>query len=50
MGIGTLAVAIVLLIAMSFTSVPGALVNLLVVILGMVVARVVYVSDRKKAS
>lgn len=49
MGIGTLAVAIVLLIAMSFTSVPGALVNLLVVILGMVVARVVYVSDRKKA-
>lgn len=50
MGIGTLAVAIVLLIAMSFTSVPGALVNLLVVILGMVVARVVYVSDRKKAN
>lgn len=50
MGIGTLAVAIGLLIAMSFTSVPGALVNLLVVILGMVVARVVYVSDRKKAS
>ena len=50
MGIGTLAVAIVLLILMSFTSVPGALVNLLVVILGMVVARVVYVSDRKKAN
>lgn len=50
MGIGTLAVAIVLLLLMSFTSVPGALVNLLVVILGMVVARIVYVSDRKKAN
>lgn len=48
MGIGTLVVAIIILIAMSFTSIPGALVNLLVVILGMVVARIVYVSDRNK--
>ena len=48
MGIGTLIVAIVVLMGMSFTSVPGALVNLLVVILGMVVARVVYVRKKKK--
>lgn len=51
MGIGTLLVAIFILVAVRVLhlSIPGALVNLTVVILGMVVARVVYVMDRNKA-
>jgi len=48
MGLGTLAVAIVVLVLASHTSIKGAIVNLFVVIMGMVVARIVYVSDQKK--
>lgn len=49
LGLGTLAVALVVLVLASFTTVKGALVNLFVVIMGMVVARIVYVSGRKNA-
>lgn len=48
MGLGTLAVALVVLFLNTFIGIKGALINLLVVILGMVVARVVYVMDRGK--
>ena len=47
-GIGTLLVAITLLIVLSSTSIPGALINLVVVISGMLIARVIYVYDRNK--
>ena len=49
LGLGTLAVALVVLVLASFTTIKGALVNLFVVIMGMVVARIVYVSGRKNA-
>lgn len=47
MGLGTLAVALVVLFINSFVGIQGALVNLFVVIMGMVVARCVYVMERK---
>ena len=48
MGAGTILMALAVLYIASYFTVKGALINLLVVILGMVIARIVYVSERKK--
>lgn len=48
MGLGTLAVALIVLYINSFIGIKGALINLFVVIMGMVVARCVYVMERNK--
>ena len=48
MGLGTLAVALIVLYINNFVGIKGALINLLVVIMGMIVARCVYVMEKKK--
>ena len=48
MGLGTLAVALIVLNINNFVGIKGALINLLVVIMGMIVARCVYVMEKKK--
>ena len=48
MGAGTILMALAVLYIASYFTVKGALINLLVVVLGMVIARIVYVSERKK--
>ena len=47
MGLGTLAVALIVLYINNFVGIKGALINLLVVIMGMIVARCVYVMEKK---
>lgn len=50
MGFGTILVALVILYIASYFTIQGAIINLLVVIMGMVVARVVYVMERQEVS